>query len=116
MNINNCIYIFSLIFSFQYYILARKYDQNDLEIELINLIERKLHSFSIKSNENPKESTYDEYQVDPNDHVDVNLWNKLNDEDIKKMPQIDDYSDEATALRWLKWYSRISLRYHQVYD
>jgi hypothetical protein len=116
MNINISIYILLLIFSFQYYTLARKYDEIDLENELINLIERNLQSFSAHSNENSKKSTNDKYGVDPNDRVDIDLWNKLNNEDIKNMPQINDYSDETTAVRWLKWYTRISLRYHQVYD
>ena len=53
-------------------------------------------------------------QVDPNDHVDVNLWNQLNSDEIKKMPQIKSYADEATAARWLEWYTRISQRYSQV--
>ncbi|CAF1347310.1 unnamed protein product [Adineta ricciae] len=53
-------------------------------------------------------------QVDPNDHVDINLWNQLNSDEIKKMPQIKSYADEATAARWLEWHTRISQRYSQV--
>lgn len=53
-------------------------------------------------------------QVDPNDLVDVNLWNQLNNDEIKNMPQIKSYADEATAARWLEWYTRIAQRYSQV--
>jgi len=104
------IYIFLFICSFQYYSFARKSSyQNDLENELIDFIEENLYSISKESNSN-------ENEIDPNDHVDVDLWNKLNDEDIKNMPQINDYSNEATAIHWLKWRTRIALRYRQVYD
>jgi hypothetical protein len=48
------------------------------------------------------------------DEVDIDLWNELNDKDIKNMPTIEDYSDEATAARWLKWYFTVSRRYRQV--
>ncbi|CAF4389387.1 unnamed protein product, partial [Rotaria magnacalcarata] len=51
---------------------------------------------------------------DPNDRVDVDRWNQLNDNDIKNMPPINDYSNEKTARRWLQWFSRISQRYYQV--
>jgi len=114
MNINRWIYILLVIFSFQYYILARLYDQNDLEEELFNLIERKLELSLTHSDESSEELTIDEYGVDPNDRVDVELWNKLNNEESQNMPKIDDYSDEVTAIRWLKWYLRIVVRYRQV--
>lgn len=51
---------------------------------------------------------------DPTDRIDVNLWNQFNEQDMKNMPDIDDYSNENNALDWLKWYSRVSLRYYQV--
>jgi hypothetical protein len=116
MNINTCIYILLVIFSFQYYILARKYDQNNLENELFNLLERKLELSLTLSDESAEELTIDEYGVDPNDRVDVDLWNKLNNEESQNMPQIDDYSDETTAILWFKWFLRIFIRYRQVYN
>lgn len=99
MKIGNSIYILLLICSFSSDTFARH--------ELIDLIEEELYS-SLRNFDS------EENEVDPNDRVDVKLWNKLNDEDIKNMPQIDDYSDEETAKRWLKWHNHISLRYHQV--
>lgn len=108
MNINFFIYILLFIFSFQSYILARVYNTNAYKNILLDFIENDLRS-SLKHS---KKS----YHVDPNDRVDVDLWNKLNEEDIKNMPQIVDYSDETLAIRWLKWHTRIALRYHQVYD
>jgi hypothetical protein len=107
----NSIYVLLFICSYQYYSVARKFYQSDFENELIDFIEENLYSIST----NPDESNSYENEIDPNDRVDVDLWNKLNDEDIKNMPQTDDYSNEATAKRWLKWRARVSLRYHQVY-
>jgi hypothetical protein len=52
--------------------------------------------------------------VDLDDQVDIKLWNELNAEDIKNMPKIDNYSSEAAAAHWLKWYLRLSQRYGQV--
>ena len=51
---------------------------------------------------------------DSDPEVDTELWNQLNSEEIKDMPTIEDYSDEQEAVRWLKWYLRISQRYRQV--
>lgn len=51
---------------------------------------------------------------DPNDRVDIDRWNELNEWDIDNMPEFDDYSDENNALEWLAWYSRVALRYYQV--
>ncbi|CAF2074598.1 unnamed protein product [Rotaria magnacalcarata] len=105
MKINNAIYIVLLIHLFQYDILARqypKYDQQDFENELDN-IRKRFETFDLDNNE-----------IDPNDRVDVDRWNQLNDNDIKNMPPINDYSNEKTARRWLQWYSRISQRYYQV--
>lgn len=52
--------------------------------------------------------------IDSDDHVDIELWNKLNDDDIENMPQTDDYSDEHAAIRWLRWYTKVAKRYRQV--
>ncbi|CAF4236343.1 unnamed protein product, partial [Rotaria magnacalcarata] len=65
-------------------------------------------------NDNNPDSLNIEPQVDPNDRVNVELWNRLNAEDEKTMPTITDYSDEVTATAWLKWYFRIAQRHHQV--
>ncbi|CAF4917531.1 unnamed protein product, partial [Rotaria sp. Silwood2] len=40
------------------------------------------------NNNNFKESENYETEVDPNDHVDIELWNKLNEQDMKNMPEI----------------------------
>ena len=111
MNLNKCVCILLLIFSFQFRLSTQKYYQNDLEDQLFNLLKNKLHLLSSDSDE----STSDEDRPDPYDHIDVDLWNKLNDIEIKLMPVIDDYSDEQTAIKWFQWHTRISLRYHQVY-
>ncbi|CAF3630704.1 unnamed protein product [Adineta steineri] len=117
MKINKLIYTLFILFSLQYYILARKYShhyERNLEDELIDLISRNLNQISSDSTEFSQESHNDENKVELDDPVDVDLWNKLNDEDIKKMPQIDDYSSEKQAKSWLKWYLRVSKRYHQI--
>ena len=71
-------------------------------------------NFARRAHRNEYIDLIEENHVDPNDRVDVDRWNQLNDEDIKHMPQTDDYSNEINAIRWLKWRSRIGLRYHQV--
>ncbi|CAF0880032.1 unnamed protein product [Adineta steineri] len=117
MKINKLIYTLFILFSLQYYVLARKYShyyERNLEDELIDLISRNLNQISSDSTEVSQESYNDENKVELDDPVDVDLWNKLNDEDIKKMPQIDDYSSEKQAKSWLKWYLRVSKRYHQI--
>jgi hypothetical protein len=81
--------------------------QNDLEELLDILVKQSPANFEERNHKITKDDN-------PNDRVDVELWNKLNKEDIENMPQIDDYSDEVTAARWLKWYFRVSLRYSQV--
>jgi len=119
MKINNSIYILLFFFSLQYYIIARqhqKYYLRELENELIDIINENRNLISTGSLDSFEQSNLDENEADPNDRVDIVLWNKLNDDDIKNMPEINDYSDEATAVRWLKWHTRVSLRYHQVYD
>ena len=92
--------VWILLCLFQSCVSTGKY-QNDLE-ELLNIL---------------TERSYDDLTTeddDPNDRVNVELWNQLNQNDIENMPEIDDYSSEITAKRWLKWYSRVSLRYSQV--
>ena len=51
---------------------------------------------------------------DPDDRVDIDQWNELNDEAIQRVPEITDYSDEHNAVRWLKWFVPIIERYQQV--
>ena len=111
------IYLFLLIFCLQSGILARKHSKyheraNGLEHEILDMLNKRystnFHSISDILELDERE------EVDPNDHADVELWNKLNDEDIANMPKTDDYSSEKDALRWLEWYSRISLRNYQV--
>lgn len=58
---------------------------------------------------------YEEFfGVDPDDRIDVERWNQMNDEDLQRMPKIDDFSDERAAMRWFRWNSRIAERYRQV--
>jgi len=119
MKINNSIYILLFFFSLQYYIIARqhqKYYLRELENELIDIINENRNLISTDYLDSFEQSNLDENEADPNDRVDIVLWNKLNHDDIKNMPEINDYSDETTAVRWLKWHTRVSLRYHQVYD
>jgi hypothetical protein len=94
------------------------YDQKDLRSILIELFKRNKHRDYVSTDDDDNNdslaSIYDEQTVDSYDRVDIELWNRLNDEDIKHMPKTDDYSNEFQAMRWLKWYSRILERYHQV--
>jgi glycosylphosphatidylinositol transamidase (GPIT) subunit GPI8 len=109
----NVIFILLLLSLFQCSTSTRKrYQsyQSDVE-ELIDILRDKIPNQSEKR-KNQDDSS--ETVVDPNDHVNVELWNNLNKDDIENMPEIDDYSDEFTARRWLKWYVRISQRYGQV--
>ena len=108
MKMSKSIYVLLILLSLQYHISARKYSEREVDEELIDIIAEKLKRISTNDASGNK--------VDPNDHVVIDLWNKLNDDDIKNRSQINDYSDEAAALRWLKWYATISQRYHQVYD
>ena len=96
------IWIFPFLFYlFHLSVSIRKYDRNELD-EFVDLLLENSHVHHSKQTS------------DPNDHIDVQLWNQLNQEDITNMRQIDDYSDEFEAIQWLKWYSRIALRYNQV--
>ncbi|CAF4286089.1 unnamed protein product, partial [Rotaria sordida] len=116
---NFLIIIILLISSFQFSISNRKqnyYNQQQFESIIINI----LHKYFTYDFEEPIsinhniENNNDETKVDPNDHVNVELWNKLNEEDIKKMPVINDYSNEIIAKKWLKWYLYIVQRYSQI--
>ena len=78
-----------------------------------NLYQIDLREFLDSIDELPSDA-FPPKDADPNDRVDVKLWNQLNEEDMKNMPQIEDYSNEQTAVQWLKWYSRVALRYSQV--
>ncbi|CAF0991980.1 unnamed protein product [Adineta ricciae] len=111
------IYLFLLILWLQSGIVARKYSKyheraDNFEHEILDMLNKRystnFHSISDILELDERE------EVDPNDHADVELWNKLNDEDIANMPKTDDYSSEKDALRWLEWYSKISLRNYQV--
>jgi hypothetical protein len=112
MKIHYFIYIIFIIFSFQSHLSAKKYleyYEREFENEYMDILER--YETQISSN---SQSNNDESKVDPNDRVHVKLWNKLNAEDIKNMPVINDYSNETTAMHWLEWRTRVALRYHQV--
>ena len=109
MKILICILL--VICSFQPNLFARKFYSSHFDDELIDFIQESLDTFP---QTNSDESNSYENEIDPNDRVDIDLWNKLNDEDIKNMPQIDDFSNEVIARRWLKWRTRVSLRYRQV--
>ncbi|CAF2854948.1 unnamed protein product [Rotaria sp. Silwood2] len=63
---------------------------------------------------NSQERNHYQSEIDPNDRISVELWNKLNEEDIKNIPIIDDYSNEHTATQWLTWSARIAQRYNQI--
>ncbi|CAF3991984.1 unnamed protein product [Rotaria sordida] len=75
-----------------------------------------LINYNIRNNNNDDLQELENYEteVDPNDHVNIELWNKLNEEDMKQMPEINDYSNEIIAQEWLKWYLRIAERYSQI--
>ncbi|CAF1361992.1 unnamed protein product, partial [Rotaria sordida] len=116
---NFLIIIILLISSFQFSISNRKqnhYNGQEFEDIIIDI----LHKYFTYEFEEPIsinhniENNNDEIEVDPNDHVNVELWNKLNEEDIKKMSVINDYSNEYVAKKWLKWYLPIAQRYSQV--
>ena len=109
----NFIYILFIIFLFQSCLSVKnhpEYYERGLEDELMDILQR--YETQISNN---SQSNNDESEVDPNDRIHVKLWNKLNAEDIKNMPLVDDYSNENTAWSWLLWRTRVTLRYHQVY-
>lgn len=85
---------------FLYFLLVFQWSASSYELDEL------LNSFIERSSSTEED--------DPNDRVDIDRWNRLNEQDIKNAPKINDYSDENNALRWLTWYSRVSLRYYQV--
>jgi len=94
-----------------------RYSSHDLDFdEILDLLERSSPNDIVKiySKLNNKQHDYYDFDVDPNDRVHVKKWNRLNAEDIKNMPKIDNYSSEATAAHWLRWYLRVSQRFGQV--
>ncbi|CAF5033913.1 unnamed protein product, partial [Rotaria sp. Silwood1] len=99
-NMTNFIILLLFISSFQFSISNRKqnhYDQKQFE-EIIEILKIKFTdeleelistNYNIEHhNDNPKQSENYESEVDSNDHVDIKLWNKLNEKDMKKMPVI----------------------------
>ena len=125
----NFIYIILIfLILFQQTITNRKnhhYNQQQFE-ELLELLKTKFtnkwkeeifsNSYPLdKNNDQSIElNDYEQHEVDPNDRVDIDLWNKLNEQDMKKMPVITDYTNEDEAIQWLKWYLRIAKRHSQV--
>jgi hypothetical protein len=114
----NLICFLLLIFSLQFTTSTRNHNhfsQRELQAIISILTEDFSLNFAEEiKDDNSDESTNYQTSVDPNDQVDIKLWNKLNAQDIPNMPVITNYSDEATAIRWLKWYTGISQRYTQV--
>lgn len=86
------------------------FEEQSEQFQLIDSISSDKENFSLNSQETGNYRT----EVDPNDRISVELWNQLNEEDIKNMSTIDDYSNETTARQWLAWYVRIVERYNQV--
>ncbi|CAF1541662.1 unnamed protein product, partial [Rotaria sordida] len=85
---NFLIIIILLISSFGFSISNRKqnhYNGQEFEGIIIDI----LHKYFTYEFEEPIsinhhiENNNDEIEVDPNDHVNIELWNKLNEEDIK---------------------------------
>ena len=110
--------ILLFISSFQFSMSNRKHhysDQKKLEKILEILKERlKTEATSFKSKNRDYHLQELNYKVDPNDHIDIDLWNELNKKDMENMPIIVNYSNEIDALHWLKWYLHIAQRYNQV--
>lgn len=119
MKRDHAVYILLFMCLHQYYALGRKhqrYFQNDLEDQLLKIINEDPYQIATDSDERFESRNNDPNTIDFDDYIDIDLWNELNHNDIKNMPQIDDYSSEACAIRWLKWRTRISKRYRQVLD
>ncbi|CAF1531916.1 unnamed protein product, partial [Adineta steineri] len=89
-------------------------DLSEKELRALITIIKEEYSFSVNEKTDYEGNPNENIQVDLNDHVDIALWNKLNDQDIKNMPEIKDYTDEATATHWLEWYFRINQRFSQI--
>jgi len=90
------IFIILLFSLFQFSISKRKRYQYEFEEEE--------EEININSN----------IKIDPNDRIDIDLWNQFNKVDIKYAPRSIDYSSEIDATEWLEWYFRIAQRYNQV--
>ena len=104
-----------LISSFQFITSTRQLNhlsQRELQ-EFITILKEE-YAVEFDEDITPAKNNQKLQNVDPNDHIDIELWNKLNDKDRQNMPEIKDYSDEATATHWLDWYYRIVQRYSQV--
>lgn len=86
------------------------FEEQSEQFQSIDSISNNKENFILNSQETGNYRT----EVDPNDRISVELWNQLNEEDIKNMSTIDDYSNETTARQWLAWYVRIVERYNQV--
>jgi hypothetical protein len=118
MKFTRAVYSLLLLLTFQYSTFARKqltYYQRAFEEELLDAISRNSALFTVDSDETSDRLSSSEDEVDLDNHVNIELWNQLNDEDIKNMPPTDDYSSEVVAARWLQWYTTITKRYRQVY-
>ena len=90
--------------SFQSIIFAWQRDLHDYQ----TYIEELIHMIHEKS------SSLHRGDDDSNDRVDIDRWNELNDEAIRRMPYITDFSDQRNAVRWLEWFIPIIERYQQV--
>jgi hypothetical protein len=113
----NLIFILLLISLLQTPILTRRHHHSSpLNVEeILDILKgNPTLTFKEKSFSKKEKTNVFAFDVDPDDRVNVELWNKLNAKDIKNMPKIDNYSSEATAAHWLKWYIRIAQRYSQV--
>ncbi|UJR09094.1 hypothetical protein I4U23_013341 [Adineta vaga] len=111
----NIIYFLLLICSIQFVSSTKKrpHFSERRWHDFITYIQEKI-DFSFEEQISLSGSEKPQIKVDSNDHVDILLSNQLNDEEIKNMPQIKSYADEATAARWIEWYYRIAQRYAQV--
>ncbi|CAF2750594.1 unnamed protein product [Rotaria sp. Silwood2] len=98
--------IFLLISSFQFSTSNQKrnrYYSRHLR-EIIDLLKKQLEeeiliNYNIgNNNDDSQESENYETEVDLNDQVNIELWNKLNEEDMNKMPEINDYSNETVNI------------------
>lgn len=100
----NALLLFIFLGSFQSIVFARKRDFYYYQAHIDELMKRI-----------QEKSSSVHYPIDdPDDRVDIDQWNELNDEAIRRMPEITDYSDEHNAVRWLKWFVPIIERYQQV--
>ncbi|CAF3920864.1 unnamed protein product, partial [Adineta steineri] len=109
------ILILLLISSFHFVTSTKRLeDLSEKELRALITIIKEEYSFTVNEKTDYEGNPNENIQVDLNDHVDIVLWNKLNAQDIKNMPEIKDYADEATATHWLEWYFRINQRFSQI--